>query len=109
MAESRRSHYRVIYPIEQRPTFNVGRFFHEVVDLSEKGLRYEVKDRRVPIVGSKVSGTLSFKRGSELAIVGEVIRARGGLVVIALEPPIAFGEVLAEQQYLRGRGYTLLD
>ena len=109
MADSRRSHFRVVYPIEERPTFNVGRFFHEVVDLSEKGLRYEVRDRRVPTVGTKVSGTLAFKRGHELTINGEVLRARGGLVVIILEPALDFGEVLAEQQYLRGKGYTLVD
>ncbi|HEY4130792.1 MAG TPA: PilZ domain-containing protein [Gemmatimonadaceae bacterium] len=109
MTDSRRSHYRVVYPIEERPTFNVGRFFHEVVDLSEKGLRYEVKDRRVPTVGSKVAGTLAFKRGGDLAITGEVIRSRGGLVVIVLDKPLEFAEVLAEQKYLRTKGYTLLD
>jgi|SRR5437868_16025 hypothetical protein len=106
---SRREVYRVVYPLVERPTFEVGRYLYEVVDLSERGLRYEVRDRRMPTVGSEVGGRLQFRRGEEVPVVGQVLRAQQGEVVLQLEPPLPFAEVLAEQRYLRGKGYTLRD
>ncbi len=102
---SRRQLYRVVYPLSERPTFEVGRFVFEVVDCSERGLRYEVKDRRMPVVGSQIAGRIAFRRGDEIAVTGEVIRARDGTVVLELDPPIPFADIMAEQRYLRTRGY----
>ena len=53
---SRRALYRIVYPIDERPTFEIGRFVYEVIDCSERGLRYEVKDRRVPALGTPLGG-----------------------------------------------------
>jgi hypothetical protein len=107
--ESRRALYRVLYPLVERPTFEVGRYLYEVIDCSEKGLRYEVQDRRVPTVGSEVGGVLVFRRGEQIEVTGQVIRAREGIVVLALMPPLPFSEILAEQRYLRSKGYSLKD
>lgn len=107
--QSRRAVYRIVYPLVERPTLQVGRFLYEVVDCSENGLRYEVRDRRVPALGTVLGGELQFRRGVEIDITGEVIRTMGDLVVLALDPALPFGEVLAEQRYLRARGYTLRD
>jgi len=94
----------------ERPSFEVGRMVYDVLDCSEEGLRYEARDRRVPKVGESVNGTIQFRHGGSLEVVGEVIRTRAGLVALALEKPgIPFGEILAEQRYLRGKGYTLRD
>jgi hypothetical protein len=38
-------------------------------------------------------------------IHGEVIRAARGIVVLALDPPLSFADIMAEQRYLRGKGY----
>lgn len=106
---SRRSLYRIIYPLLERPTLEVGRGLYEVVDCSESGLRYEVRGRRPPPVGTQLGGTLKFRRGDHVTVTGEVIRVTAGTVVLALDPPISFADILAEQRYLRGRGYTLRD
>jgi hypothetical protein len=108
-SSSRRELYRIIYPLVERPTFEVGRYLYEVIDCSEKGLRYEVRDRRPPTVGTQLGGSMQFLRGAEIEVVGEVIRSRGGVVVLALDPPLPFAEVLAEQRYLRAKGYTLRE
>lgn len=106
---SRRSLYRIVYPMDERPRFEVGRFVYEVIDCSERGLRYHVKDRRVPSLGTPLGGTL-FRRGGEVEISGEVIRTRAGTVALALDAPgILFSDILAEQRYLRAQGYTLRD
>ena len=106
---SRRQLYRVVYPLSERPTFEVGRFVYEVVDCSERGLRYEVRDRRMPTVGSALAGRISFRRGDEIEVTGAVIRARDGMVVLELDPAIPFADIMAEQRYLRMRGYLSRD
>jgi hypothetical protein len=110
MPSSRRALYRVVYPLTERPVLEIGRFTYEVIDCSERGLQYEVKNRRVPAIGTPLGGTLVFRRGESLELTGEVIRTRKGAVALALDTPgIPFAEILAEQRHLRARGYTLRD
>lgn len=109
MPESRRELYRIVYPLVERPTFEAGRYLFEVIDVSEKGIRYEMGNRRLPEVGTEVGGVVQFRSGEEVAVVGEVIRAREGIVVLALNPPLPYAQILAEQRYLRSKGYTLKD
>ena len=109
-SSSRRALYRIIYPLVERPAFEIGRFVYEVIDCSERGLRYEVKDRRVPSLGTPLGGTLLFRRGGSVEVTGEVIRTRAGTVALSLDAPgVPFSEILEEQRYLRSRGYTLRD
>src|SRR5512133_915958 len=110
MPESRRAHYRVKYPFAERPMFEVGRTSYEVVECSERGLRYEVPDHRVPELGAEIGGSIHFKRGVKIEIAGEVTRAHSGLVVLLLqEQGIPFSEILFEQRYLRSKGYKLIE
>lgn len=104
---SRRALYRITYPMTERPTFRLGRHAYEVVDCSERGLRYQVQHRRLPSLGMPLGGTIEFKReGAFVEIAGEVIRTRGDIVVLSLDAPgIPFSHILAEQRYLRSRGF----
>jgi PilZ domain len=107
---SRRALYRIVYPIDERPSFQIGRFVYQVIDCSERGIRYHVEDRRVPALGTPLGGVLVFRRGGEVEVTGEVIRTRAGTVALALDfPGISFADILAEQRHLRALGYTLRD
>jgi hypothetical protein len=107
---SRRAHFRIIYPLIERPSFELGRFVHEVIDISELGLRYEIRDRRMPTIGTQVGGTVVFRRGESIAVTGQVLRCSEGMVVLILDPPgITFSGILGEQRYLRSKGYTLRE
>jgi hypothetical protein len=109
MTESRRAHYRVTYPISERPTLKIGPTAYEIVQCSERGVRYEVPDR-LPALGAELSGVIQFRRGARVEVAGEVTRAHSGEVVLFLRMQgIPFSEMLLEQQYLRSKGYTLLD
>ena len=102
---SRREVSRIVYPLEERPTFEIGRFIYDVIDCSERGVRYVTKDRRVPELGTPLGGTLQFRRGADVDVTGEVIRTSEGIVVLILDAPgIPFSDILAEQRYLRSRG-----
>lgn len=99
-----------MYPLNERASLTVGRFVYDVVDCSERGLRYAVKNRRVPAVGAAVGGVLSLRRGGVLEITGKVLRTRGATVALELdEPGIPFGDIIGEQRYLRGRGFSLRE
>src|SRR5262249_39098548 len=110
ISSSRRALYRIVYPLHERPAFEIGRFVYEVIDCSELGIRYEVKERRMPALGTPLGGTIQFRRGGLCEVTGEVIRTRAGTVALVLDAPgIPFSDILAEQRYLRSRGYSLRD
>jgi hypothetical protein len=54
-------------------------------------------------------GLLHFRRGESVRVEGEVLRILRGVVVLALNPPLSFAQVMAEQRYLRSKGYLLRD
>lgn len=108
-AESRRALYRIVYPLTERPTLEVGASLHEVVDCSERGIRYELNHQRIPAIGARIAGTLHLHRGRSMRVEGEIIRSIRGVAVLALNPPLPFGEVIAEQRYLRSKGFLLRD
>jgi hypothetical protein len=110
MPDSRRNHYRVIYPFAERPALESGRSSFEVVECSENGLRFDVGERRSPSIGTQVSGRLVFRSGEAVHVTGEVVRLQEGLVALALQPPgIPFSVVIHEQRYLRGKGYQVTE
>ena len=110
MPDSRRDHYRVMYPFAERPALEIGRTSYEVVECSERGLRYDVGERRTPSTGSQVTGRLIFRNGESIDVAGEVARLQQGLVAIVLHRPgIPFAVVMREQRYLRGKGYQVTD
>jgi hypothetical protein len=107
---SRRAHFRIVYPLVERPSFEVGRYVYEVIDCSELGLRYEIKDKRMPTLGTQIGGVVQFRRGASIEVTGQVLRSQNGMVVLVLDPPgITFSGILGEQRYLRSKGYTLRE
>jgi hypothetical protein len=104
-APSRRNLYRIVYPLEERPSLEVGRSLHIVVDCSERGIRYELNHQRIPALGSQVTGTLHFRRGESVRVEGVILRTERGIIVLSLNPPLPFAAMMAEQRYLRSKGF----
>jgi hypothetical protein len=102
MAANRRDFYRIPYPAEDRPRFVVGDSICEVLDCSERGLRYRPSIPETPALRDVVTGRLRFLRGEEIHLRGEVVRVKGGEVAVHLvDAGIPFGTILQEQFYLR--------
>jgi hypothetical protein len=95
-----RSFPRVQYPSHLRPYLVVSGEICEVVDCSERGLRYGSSLDPRP-VGSLVNARLCLRSGLELAIRGRVIRIQGDEVALYLEashaipPEVITAEVAA--------------
>ena len=100
--ESARDHYRVTYPVRERPVLVLQDCEWPVCDLSETGIRYEVASGELPEIGDEIYGEVRFRRGDRGLIAGEVLRIDGRRVALRLEPPgISFRVLLDEQQFLR--------
>jgi hypothetical protein len=110
MPDSRRNHYRIAFPLAERPSLVVERLTFDVVECSETGLRFDVGDRRSPEMGSRLMGQILFRSGESLDVGGDVVRLKDGSVALALQPPgIPFALIIRQQRYLRGKGYQLTD
>ena len=105
--QNRRGYYRIHFPKEVRPRLLLDapggvHTVCEVVEVSERGLRFEAPTQWLLPVGASVSGTLAFARGAEARVAGSVIRVQEHEVALLLNrQAIPLGVVLAEQRWLR--------
>lgn len=70
----RREWERVEYDDGLRPKLQIGRQLHDVVDCSERGVRYRVEEAPPPQVGSEVVGRVRFSDGWSVDVEGAVVR-----------------------------------
>lgn len=97
-----RAHYRIQYPVLERPRFTLDGREHEVLNCSEMGVCYVVQGECGVVPGDVVHGRLRFSRGDEVEIEGVVVRVQDGTVALHLSGmPIPFIVILDEQRYLR--------
>ena len=103
-----REHYRIAYPIAERPQLLLGDDAYEVLDCSERGLRCGVGRGVNPTVGDEIRGVVRFRRGAEVHVAGVITRVEAGGVSVRLAGGgIPLRVMLEEQRYLRTR-YPML-
>ena len=106
---NRRDYYRIHFPAEARPRILLDsggpvRLVCEVVECSERGLRFVSATRWLRGAGAPVSGTVCFDGGEEVHVSGSVLRVQGDEVAVLLgREGIPLSVVLAEQRRLRAR------
>jgi hypothetical protein len=102
-----RSHFRIPYPMQGRPRLLLQGpegMEHEVIDLSERGIRFAAARSELPPVGTRMTGLVRFQRGVEVDVEGDVIRIQEGQVAIHLtRREIPLGVIYDEQRFLRAR------
>jgi hypothetical protein len=69
-----RQHSRIHYTAVARPTLILDSGSQDVLDLSERGLRYRQDAGPEPRVGTKLEGILRLSRGETLPVRGTVVR-----------------------------------
>ena len=105
--ENRRNHYRVVFPPEIRPRLlldgpSAAHTVLEVLECSERGLRFAPPVRWQHPPGAQLSGRLMFARGAEAHVAGTVQRVETGSVALLLNRRgIPLGTILDEQRYIR--------
>lgn len=97
-----RSAYRIPYPFIESPRLIVGMQVLQVVDCSERGLRFRAPGPELPELGTRLRGRLRFPRGAEVGIEGTVVRIMDDEVALYLsDPGVPFRVILQEQIHLR--------
>lgn len=79
----RRGYERIEYPPGDRPMLLCGGVELEVVDCSERGLRYRLV-QTAPEIGSELRGRVRFPPGTEVEIEGAVLRVQSDDTVAVL-------------------------
>ena len=95
-----RAHYRIVYPLRDRPRLELGGGQHEVVDCSEGGLRFQMTSGAPPELGAHVRAVVRFHEGREVVVEGPIVRVQGGHIALRLTRGIPLAVILAEQRYL---------
>ena len=99
-----RSHYRVQYPLSERPVFEFEGRRLPVVDCSERGLRFVRPPGLALEAGQVIAGVVRFRRGAEAEVEGRVVRLDARQSAVHLDTAgIPLGIILDEQRYLRSR------
>lgn len=107
--ENRRGSYRIQFPADARPRLLLDSpgSVHpvcEVIECSERGLRFHVPTRWLLPVGTAVSGRVLFPRGAEARVAGTVVRMQQDEVALMLgREGIPLATIIDEQRYLRAR------
>lgn len=101
METNRRNYYRVSYPESERPRFVSGTSISEVMQFSERGLRFRTAGPP-PVEGSEISGRFAMHHGYEVRVAGRVVWSDENTVALNLDHvSIPFLAVMREQIYLR--------
>jgi len=79
----RRGYERIEYPPGERPTLIMGDRTVEVLDCSERGLRYALEEApSAPEIGTELRGRVRFPTGNEVAVEGAVLRVQSREVAV---------------------------
>jgi hypothetical protein len=96
--EKRRS-FRIEYPASIRPTLKIRKHEFEVVDISEKGVRFSA-DKKIQF-GRWVTGNITFYDGQVVGVEGKIAWKREQTIGMFLTvKPIPYPKILSEQRLL---------
>ncbi len=99
-----RDFFRLEYPAADRPTIVVSGMTYEVLDLSEEGVKFAVPSSFKPNPALKIRGTITFKDGKSVDVVGTVLRILErkdkNQCVLTLTSGVPLPKMMEEQRYL---------
>jgi hypothetical protein len=114
-----REHYRLRYPTSARPALTLekigdttgealaretGAAQRDLVDVSERGLRFVAREGDAVAVGAQVRGVIHFATRPSVLVHGTALRLQAGEIAVQLdEPGVPWNVILSEQQALRRR------
>jgi len=105
--EHEREHFRIQYPARVRPELLVGEGVHEVLDLSEGGIRLRPAGPLETDDEGRIVGTLRLRRGESVEVEGRMLRRDGADLIVRVTRGITFRVIMEEQRWLLERSYGL--
>jgi len=110
IVSEKREHYRIKYRDDDRPTFVMGGAKYSVMDISEKGLRFDGGLKLKPEENDAISGKLMFKSGKSCAVEGKLLRYDSvkRACIVKLNKGISLALIMEEQRIILKK-YNALD
>ena len=105
----RRKHYRLKYPVSERPTVQLNDQDFQVFDVSENGVTVLLPSGHSVHVNQPVSGVPRFGDGEHICIEGVVMRCDEETMALELSKGVSMKRMLAEQSRLRHKYPMLFD
>ena len=106
---NQRKHYRIQYPIGERPKLQMRGESYEILDVSEKGICFDAGPRYAPTDGDEIKGKIVFKNGKTCDVEGKLLRfdRKQHACVVKLVKGISLAKIMEEQRLLLQKYNTL--
>ncbi|MFW7378823.1 MAG: hypothetical protein ACOH5I_08455 [Oligoflexus sp.] len=105
-----RDYFRVEYPPEVQPIIQLEDGSFPVINLCEGGVKFafNTKDHDLKELEQRTfNATIVFHNHDRSQVIGTIIRADKGSVVLKLSQGVSFQKIMAEQRFLLNKYGTL--
>jgi hypothetical protein len=96
----KRDHFRIVFPLDQRPCLAAGLAEWDVIDLSENGARVAVSGNTSLCSREAFAATIRFHDGAAGAVIATIQRREQDHVTLSFAEPLAYSLIMAEQRRL---------
>ena len=99
---NKRHHFRLEYPLSDRPEVLIDGEKHTVVDISEKGMRFALTPKFRGALKSAIKGVITFEDGKQVEVSGTVLRITDDKAhcVVLLTHGVPLAKMMEEQRFL---------
>lgn len=101
--EQQREHFRIDYPLANRAKLIIAKKKYDVVDVSQRGLKFELPDdtaAKLFLLGNAVTGVIELLIGKKLNFSGEIIRVYDRTVIVYMREELPLGLMNEEHRYI---------
>ena len=98
--DQNRDHFRIVFPIEQRPSLTTELAAWNVIDLSENGAKVEVQLETYPCAAGEFEATIKFRDGTAAPVKASVLRRSPEEMVLQFDKQIPYPLIMGEQRRL---------
>lgn len=100
--DQQRDHFRLEYPLSDRPKFQIDKHVFTVMDVSERGIKFAISTAYRPKPKTPLKGIITFADGKKVEIAGEVLRLAPDFAfcVAILTKGVPLAKMMEEQRHL---------
>ena len=98
--EQRREHFRVFYPVSERPKIRILGEDYDVAEAAERGIKFCARKGAENKFEEIVYATITFHDGEFYDFEGKVKRLEKDEIVLQLSKGIPYKRIVKEQRYL---------
>ena len=100
MADQKRESFRVEYPRSYYPTITINKQKFDIIDASEIGIKFYIKDNTSLVLGREYTSIIRFPDNEQFKLTARVIRIDSEFISLKLITPLPLRKIRAEHLYL---------